>query len=95
LQLWLTSDRKLKAIIDDQTFVSKDTIVKGGFTQVAVSISQADSTLTFYNGGKTIGQAKMAEAYNGTGRLIFGRTNETDRSQSTYYSGRMMEARLW
>ena len=95
LQLWLTSDRKLKAIIDDQTFVSTDTIVKGGFTQVAVSISQADSTLTFYNGGKTIGQAKLTEAYNGTGRLIFGRTNETDRSQSTYYSGRMMEARLW
>ena len=95
LQLWLTSDRKLKAIIDDQTFVSTDTIVKGGFTQVALSISQADSILTFYNGGKTIGQAKLTEPYNGTGRLIFGRTNETDRSQSTYYSGRMMEARLW
>ena len=95
LQLWLTSDRKLKAIIDDQTFVSTDTIVKGGFTQVALSISQADSTLTFYNGGKTIGQAKLTEPYNGTGRLIFGRTNETDRSQSTFYSGRMMEARLW
>ncbi|MBP3251303.1 MAG: Ig-like domain-containing protein [Prevotella sp.] len=95
LQLWLTSDRTLKAIIDDQTFVSTDTIVKGGFTQVALSISQADSTLTFYNGGKTIGQAKLTEAYNGTGRLIFGRTNETDRSQSTFYSGRMMEARLW
>ena len=95
LQLWLTSDRKLKAIIDEQTFVSTDTIVKGGFTQVALSISQADSTLTFYNGGKTIGQAKLTEPYNGTGRLIFGRTNETDRSQSTFYSGRMMEARLW
>ena len=95
LQLWLTSDRKLKAIIDDQTFVSTDTIVKGGFTQVALSISQADSILTFYNGGKTIGQAKLTEPYNGTGRLIFGRTNETDRSQSTFYSGRMMEARLW
>jgi len=99
LQLWLTSDYRLKAIIDDQTFVSTDTIVKSGFTQVAMSIvapSGAEGgALTFYNGGKQLGSFKMTEAYNGTGRLIFGRTNETDRSKSQYYEGRMMEARLW
>jgi len=105
LQLWLTADYHLKAVIDDQTFVSTDTIVKSGFTQVAMVLSQGslssvagDSqspTLTFYNGGKQIGSATLKEAYNGTGHLIFGRTNETDRSKSQYYEGRMMEARLW
>ena len=33
--------------------------------------------------------------YTSTGPLIFGRTNELDRSKSQYYEGRMMEARLW
>ena len=55
----------------------------------------AAATLTFYNGGKAIGTGTLAEAYNSTGPLIFGRTNETDRTQSQYYEGRMMEARLW
>ena len=99
LQLWLTADYYLKAIIDDQTFESTDTIVKSGFTQVAMSIvapSGAEGgALTFYNGGKQLGSFEMTEPYNGTGRLIFGRTNETDRSKSQYYEGRMMEARLW
>ena len=99
LQLWLTADYHLKAIIDDKTFVSTDTIVKSGFTQVAMSIvapSGAEGgALTFYNGGKQLGSFNMTEPYNGTGRLIFGRTNETNRSKSQYYEGRMMEARLW
>ena len=105
LQLWLTGDYHLKAIIDDQTFVSTDTIVKSGFTQVALVLTQPSlssvagdfqsPTIAFYNGGKQLGSFKMTEPYNGTGRLIFGRTNETDRSKSQYYEGRMMEARLW
>ncbi|MBR0036612.1 MAG: hypothetical protein IJP70_03105 [Bacteroidales bacterium] len=94
LQLWLTSDFRLKAVVDEQEFVSDSTIVKGGFTQVAMAI-ETNGTLTFYNGGKIIGTFTLAEPYNGTGALIFGRTNEADRTQSTFYNGRMMEARLW
>jgi len=95
LQLWLTADFKLKAIIDEHEYTSKEKIAKGGFTQVALSIDHEDSTLTFYNGGMEIGQFKMEESYHGTGALIFGRTNESDRSMSQYYEGRMMETRLW
>ena len=95
LQLWLTGDLKLKAVVDEQEFTSNEKIAKGGFTQVAMSINHEDSTLTFYNGGVEIGQFKMKEPYHGTGALIFGRTNETDRTMSQYYKGRMMEARLW
>ena len=94
LQLWLTPDFKLEAVIDKQTFTSTEAIKKGGFTQVGLVISQ-DSTITFFNGGEEIGHDKLREMYNGTGQLIFGRTNEADRSKSEYYKGRMMEARLW
>ena len=95
LQLWLTADFKLKAVVNDQTFVSSSAILKNTFTQVAVSINQQDSTLTFFNGGVEIGRNKLKSTYNGTGTLIFGRTNETNRNESQYYEGRMMEARLW
>jgi len=95
LQLWLTASLKLKAVINDNEYLSDSAIVKGAFTQVAMSINKEDSTLTFYNGGKQIGACTMVEPYNGTGTLIFGRTNENDPSESSYYKGRMMEARLW
>ena len=95
LQLWLTSDFKLKAVVNDQEFTSDKAIGKNAFRQVALTISQADSLLKFFYGGVEIGRHKLTSLYNGTGTLIFGRTNELDRSQSTYYEGRMMEARLW
>ena len=95
LQLWVTGDFKLKAVIDDNVYVSDDAIVRGAFTQVALTIDQENDVLAFYNGGKLIGQKKLEAHYNGTGKLIFGRTNENDRMDSKYYAGRMKEARLW
>ena len=95
LQLWLTKDFKLKAVVNSQEFVSSDVIDKKSFTQVALVINQADSTLNFYNGGVEIGHGNLTSLYYGTGPLIFGRTNESDRTKSQYYQGRMMEARLW
>lgn len=95
LQLWLTSDFKLKAVVNEQTFESSSAIGKNSFNQVAMVLNQTDSVLTFYNGGLEIGRNKLKAVYTGTGTLIFGRTNEADRSQSQYYEGRMMEARLW
>ena len=95
LHLWLTSDFKLKAVVNDQTFTSDEAIVKKGFTQVAVSINQTDSLLTFFNGGVEIGHNKLKSLYTGTGPLIFGRAKEQNSTESQYYEGRMMEARLW
>ena len=95
LQLWLTADFHLKAVVNDQVFTSDSVIGKNAFRQVAMTISQADSTLTFYKGGVQIGSHKLTSLYTGTGTLIFGRTNENDRSTSQFYEGRMMEARLW
>ena len=95
LQLWLTSDYKLKAVVNDQTFTSESAIVKRGFTQVALVLNQQDSIVTLFNGGVEIGRGKLTSLYTGTGALIFGRTNEQNRSESQFYEGRMMEARLW
>ena len=96
LQLWLTKDFKLKAVVNDDEFVSDSVINKKAFSQVALVIRQEDDSLTFYNGGVQAGKKyKLSEKYTGTGTLIFGRTNELDRTQSQYYQGRMMEARLW
>ncbi len=95
LQLWLTKDFHLKAVIDDQEYTSEKAIAKGGFTQVAMSISTKQDSLIFYNGGERIGTFSHIKSYKGTGKLIFGRTNENDRMDSKYYKGRMMEARLW
>ena len=95
LQLWLTEDYKLKAVIDDQTFTSTEAIKKNVFSEVALVLNQKDSIITFYNDGDALGKFKMENLYSGTGTLIFGRTNESDRMDSKYYEGRMMEARLW
>jgi hypothetical protein len=96
LQLWLTKDFKLKAVVNNQTFVSDSVINKKGFSQVALVIRQEDDSLAFFNGGVQAGKKyKLSEKYTGTGTLIFGRTNDLDRSKSQYYQGRMMEARLW
>ena len=96
LQLWLTKDFKLKGVVNDQEFTSDSTIVRSGFTQVAMALNQKDSTVTFFNGGVQCGNPrKLTSLYNGTGALIFGRTNESNRTESQYYEGRMMEARLW
>ena len=95
LQLWLTPDFKLKAVVNDQTFESSEAIGKNAFRQVALTINQQDSTLTFFKGGIEMGRHKLNALYNGTGPLIFGRTNELNRNESQYYEGRMMEARLW
>ena len=96
LQLWLTKDFKLKAVVNNQEFVSDSVINKKGFSQVALVIRQEDDSLTFFTGGVQAGKKyKLSEKYTGTGTLIFGRTNELDRNKSQYYQGRMMEARLW
>ena len=97
LQLWLTSDFKLKAVINDDEYVSDSIVKKGTFTQVAMSIDLEEDSIAFFNGGKMLSKTrqKLLNHYSGTGKLIFGRTNEGDRMDSKYYEGRMMEARLW
>ena len=95
LQLWLTSDFKLKAVVNDQTLTASTEMPKNIFQQVALVLNQQDGLVTLYHGGLEVGRQKLTSLYTGTGTLIFGRTNEQNRTESKYYQGRMMEARLW
>ena len=103
LQLWITADQKLKAVVDNQReYKSNDTIDYSLFQQVAMVISQPTKDndpciLTLFIGGKPVGSFEMDEPYTGTGNLIFGRTNEVNRYEKSckFYQGRMMEARVW
>ena len=106
LQLWLTPGMKLKAVVNnnsrtDQVCESTEAIDATAFQQVAMvirhktKVTESD-TLRLLYGSKTIGKLGLEESYTGTGKLIFGRTNELNpNSKTRYYQGRMMEARLW
>ena len=102
LQLWITKDSLLKAVVNDLEFVSDSVIDGSAFTLVAMVIKQPDLEkgdsychLNFYQGGVNIGSFDFKEPYTGTGRLIFGRTNEAVYSNSKFYKGRMKEAKVW
>ena len=102
LQLWLTEKRQLRAIVGDEVFTTDSIIKDKGFTQVAMVISQPEESdsiktchIALYKGGTLFMKEALKAPYTGVGPLIFGRTNEADRSESKFYEGRMMEARVW
>ena len=99
LQLWITKDGKLKAVVNQDEYTSAEAIDTRSFQQVAMVLHQPDDThasgyIEFFNGGHLMSSADLKETYSGTGNVVFGSTNERS-SARTYYSGRMMEARLW
>lgn len=98
LQLWLTADGYLKAIVSKQdaaTVELKSTqpIGKEGFQHVAMVLDADAQSLKLYNNGK-IGEVGQV-SYNGYGPLVFGSTNEMDISLRKHYTGRMLESRVW
>ena len=93
LQLWLTKDWYLKAVVDSVEYKSRYTIEKDKLQHVAMMLNHDDHTLMFYN-DSVIGSFNNV-AYNGYGPLIFGATNENVISKRKHYSGRMLEARIW
>jgi len=85
LQLWLTSDFKLKAVVNGQTLTASKEMPKNIFQQVALVLNQTDSLVTLYHGGLEVGRQKLSSLYTGTGTLIFGRAKEQDSNKSQYY----------
>lgn len=100
LQLWVTAQKRLKAVVNNESFVSTDTIDTSVFTQVALVLqqqgeAQETDSVKLFNGGKQIGAFKLGGKYAGTGPLIFGSTNDNNKFLTKYYTGRMMQARVW
>ena len=93
LQLWLTADKRLKAIVNDRVLES-DTIIKAtGFQRVALVLDNDSNTLSIYS--KNLDDTLRNVTYNGYGPIIFGSTNEADASKRSFYKGRMLQGRVW
>ena len=93
LQLWLTKNWHLRAVIDSVSFESTLPVKKGTFQQVALILDNDRKQALLYN--DSIIGSRDSVAYNGYGTLIFGATNEVDINDRMHYTGRMLEARLW
>ncbi|MBR6892346.1 MAG: hypothetical protein IKN15_03825 [Bacteroidaceae bacterium] len=93
LQLWVTKDKKLKAVVNDKTLVSDKIIDFDYFNQVVMVLDNSAKKLYLYN-DSLIGSMDNV-TYSGYGTLIFGSTNQSDVNKRSYYKGRMLEARVW
>ncbi len=94
LQLWLTKDKRLKAVVDDQTLtMDKPIEFAGGFVQVAMALDNGNQRLTLY--ADTMKCSLDSVTYSGYGPIIFGSTNQIDVNKRKYYKGRMLQGRVW
>ncbi len=93
LQLWLTEDWKLRAVIDSVQFESTVAIKEGALKQVALILDNDHRQALLWN-DSIIGTCANV-TYSGYGPLIFGATNEVNTDDRKHYQGRMLEARLW
>ena len=93
LQLWLTKDWKLRAVIDSVQFESSVPVGTDALRQVALVMDNDHKQALLWN-DSIIGTLNDV-TYSGYGPLIFGASNEVVVSDRKHYSGRMMEARVW
>ena len=93
LQLWLTADRRLRAVVDDKVLEGTTVLSAASFQRVALVLDNDQKKLTIY--------AKKEEGslgnvtYNGYGPLIFGSTNQTDATKRSFFTGHMLQGRIW
>ena len=97
MRFGLTADRKLSATINGQTLVS-DTVVPFNnlLHQVAYVLDQSGdkTTVSFYDGSKSIGSLQLQERYEGgSSCILLGADFDYTRGQ--LYKGEMLEFRLW
>ena len=92
LQLWLTKERHLKAVVDNRTVESTAALDTVGFQRVALVLDNDNKQLILY------GDEQMAwmdsVTYSGAGLLTFGAADEADGT-TKYFTGRMLQGRLW
>jgi hypothetical protein len=94
LELALTSDRKMKVTVGNNTITSTDNYPyeAGQWAHVALIYNDKDKTVsTFYNFYPIIKSAPV-NAYTGTGVIEYGRSI---RNKNNYFNGKIHEARIW
>ena len=97
LQLWLTKEHHLMAIVEngDQPHIveSAKPIGDTGFQRVAMVLDNDSQQLRLYN---DVLMASMdSVTYSGFGPLTFGYAETINSSEPFYYTGRMLQGRLW
>ncbi len=93
LQLWLTKDFCLRAVVDEVELESKTPIEEGIFQRVALVVDNEHQRISLYS--NDLDATLDSVTYSGYGSLIFGATNQTDANKRTCYEGRMLQARVW
>ncbi|MCR5713001.1 MAG: hypothetical protein K6G46_11230 [Prevotella sp.] len=93
LQLWLTKDRRLRAVVNDRSVEGKTQIDPDVFTRVAMTLDSEQHTCKLYADALE-GQLDSV-TYTSTSTLIFGASNQADVSKRSFYQGRMLQGRIW
>ena len=93
LQLWLTKERRLKAVVDGRELVSTAEVDTVGFQRVAMVLDGDNKQLSLYN-NMQIGSWDGI-TYSGTGHLTFGAAEDATDGKEKFFKGRMLQGRLW
>ena len=93
LQLWLTKNKHLKAMVNGRSLESKEAIKTIDFQRVALVLDNENQELKIY------GEEEMAVMdsviYNGYGPLVFGAADDMETGNMHFFKGRMLQGRLW
>ena len=97
LQLWLTQDKRLMAIVEngDRPYIleSKTPLTSKGFQRVAMVLNNEKKQLMLY-ADEQVGKMDSV-TYNGYGLLTFGYGETINSGEPSYYEGRMLQGRVW
>ncbi len=106
LQFILTGDKHLQVLVPNpkkrgnvQKYTSQGMITSRDFVHVALVLQTPDTLkntqkMKMYIDNECVGEFER-DPYICSGKLLFGSSNETQVRSRTYYSGKMMEARVW
>ena len=93
LQLWLTADRRLRAVVDDKKVEGVTQLGTKTFQRVALVLNNDQQQLILYT--DTVEGLLDKVTYNGYGSLVFGATNEPDVTKRSFFTGHMIQGRIW
>ena len=92
LQLWLTKEKYLRAVVDGKVMESKTAVKDQGFQRVAMVLDNQKQKLILYSEG----QDAMFDSitYSGYGPVTFGAA-ERGSGERAFFKGRMLQGRVW
>ena len=97
LQLWLTKDKYLRAVVENgdgpRSMMSNKPLSSVGFQRVALVLDNTNKQMMLYT-DEQVGKMDNI-TYSGYGPLTFGYAYTINSGEDYFYTGRMLQARLW